>query len=402
MRVLMTKAYSFGKGVNNEGKLVLYCTIRMDRKKSLISTGVYVFEDDWNPKFSRCEVDEQANKKLSAFEYNIDEIITNLQFDNKEITAKLISQIYRGTVLTKYSINEFVYHYLYDSGRVDVLAPGYFKKFITLGNYLEKFTKKNYDTIAFDIRSVDFKFISDFVIFLKAMISKQYKRPLSPVYINKMHGMFRTLLIQANKEGIIRYKPYDNFPIRKVKTEIKYLSSAELDRIRDLDLSHNASLDRVRDVFLFTVYTGLRFNDAQTICMKDIDYVDDKPCYLVTYQEKTNDKVEIPILRPTLDIINKYNSYPDRIKNDRIIPRFSNVKINTYLKVIGDLAEIKLKLTHHVARHTCATTVLLENNVPLDEVSKWLGHADVRSTRVYAQITKKKLSDTAFRLNKLL
>jgi site-specific recombinase XerD len=103
-----------------------------------------------------------------------------------------------------------------------------------------------------------------------------------------------------------------------------------------------------------------------------------------------------------MEIINKYNSSLDRINKGSIIPTFSNSKINAYLKVIGDLADIKLKLTHHVARHTCATTVLLENNVPLDEVSKWLGHADIRSTRIYAQITKKKLSDTADRLNDIL
>jgi integrase len=136
--------------------------------------------------------------------------------------------------------------------------------------------------------------------------------------------------------------------------------------------------------------------------MDDIDYVNDKPTFLITYQEKTNDKVEIPILKPTMEIINKYNEDPDRIKSGRIIPFFSNPKINAYLKVIGELAKIKLKLTHHVARHTCATTVLLENDVPLDEVSKWLGHADIRSTRIYAQITKKKLSDTADRLNDIL
>ena len=398
----MTKTYTFGAKSNSEGKIVLYCTLRLNRKKSEFSTGIYVFKEDWNPQFKRCITDEDANKKLNAFEYSIEEIIANLQLENKHVTTKLVSQIYRGSILSRYTIKEFVHHYLYDSGRVQILAKGYFAKFVTLGNHLDSFTKMKFKTDAFDIRSVDFKFISDFDIFLKAMNSKLYKRPLSLVYIYKMHGMFRTLLIQANKEGIIREKPYENFPIRKVKTEIKYLSSAELNRIRDLDLEERESLDRIRDVFLFSVYTGLRFNDARTISMKDIDYVKGKPTFLVTYQEKTNDKVEIPILEPTKGIIEKYNEDPIRIKTGRIIPSFSNTKINAYLKVIGDLADIKLKLTHHVARHTCATTVLLENNVPLDEVSKWLGHADIRSTRVYAQITKKKLSDTADRLNKLL
>ena len=84
-----------------------------------------------------------------------------------------------------------------------------------------------------------------------------------------------------------------------------------------------------------------------------------------------------------------------------MIPKISNVKLNLYLKVIGDLAEISLKLTHHVARHTCATTVLLENNVPIEQVSKWLGHSDISSTQVYGKITKSRLDTTASRINEL-
>jgi integrase len=385
-----------------EGKTVLYCRLIANRLKTEFSTGIYVYTEDWNSKYNRCEEDVEANKRLSEFETTINDIVSELQYDNKVITVKLIAQIYKGTITKVYTIGEFFYHYLYDSDREKILAPGYFKKFITLGNHLEKFTKEKFDTIDFDMRNINYAFISDFDVFLKKVTSNQYHKPLSPVYIYKMHGMFRTIIIQAYKEGIIRKQVYQDFKIRSVKTEIKYLSSAELDRIKRLDLRDNVSLDRVRDVFLFSVYTGLRFKDAQTITMDDIDYVDEKPTYLITYQEKTNDKVEIPILKPTMDIIEKYRDYPDRIKNGVIIPRFSNAKLNVYLKVIGNLAQIKLKLTHHVARHTCATTVLLENNVPLDEVSKWLGHTDVRSTRIYAQITKKKLSDTADRLNDIL
>jgi len=398
----MSRAYLFGKRMTPEGKTVLYCRLIANRLKTEFSTGIYVYREDWNPKYSRCEKDNEANKRLSEFEASINDIISELQYENKVITVKMIAQVFKGEITKAYTIGEFFYHYLYDSGRIKTLAPGYYKKFITLGNYLESFTQEKFGTVDYDMRDINFSFISDFDIFLKNMISKQYKRHLSPVYINKMHGMFRTIIIQAYKESIIRRQVYSDFPIRKVKTEIKYLSSAELDRIKNLDLSDNASLDRVRDVFLFSVYTGLRFKDAQSITMADIDYVDNKAVYLVTYQEKTNDKVEIPILKPTMDIIEKYNDYPDRVKSGVIIPRFSNAKINSYLKVIGDLAQIKLRLTHHVARHTCATTVLLENEVPLYEVSKWLGHADVRSTRIYAQITKKKLNDTADRLNEIL
>ena len=84
----------------------------------------------------------------------------------------------------------------------------------------------------------------------------------------------------------------------------------------------------------------------------------------------------------------KYKNSDDRLKHGRLIPKMSNVKLNLYLKVIGGLAEISLKLTHYVARHTFATTVLLENNVSIKQVSKWLGHVDISSTGIYGKSQK--------------
>lgn len=163
----------------------------------------------------------------------------------------------------------------------------------------------------------------------------------------------------------------------------------------------NGYLDKARDIFLFSVYTGLRFRDAQFLTTDHLDKTSSNSDFIITKQEKTNDMVEIPILKPTQRIIDKYSNHTDREKYKKLIPKISNAKVNFYLKVIGELARINLKLTHHVARHTCATTVLLENNVPIEQVSKWLGHADLSSTKVYGKITKSRLDITAKRINEL-
>ena len=402
MKNSISPIYFFSNKVNREGKRILYCRIRINRKKSEFATGIYAFPDEWNEQFRRSTNDQLVNKKLSDLETRLQDIADKLYFDNKPITAKLIVDLYKGKNHSNYSISEYFNYYLYGKGKIKILAKGYSSKFITLNKYLKDFTKEYYNTTNYDIRSVDFKFISDFDVFLKAMISKQYKRPLSPVYVYKLHGMFRTILISAYKEGIIRYQPYQSFPIRKVRTEIKYLSGSELGRLKALDLSENPSLETVRDIFLFSVYTGLRFKDSQNITMNDIEYENGELKYLIKVQQKTNDKVEIPILKQTLEIINKYKNTEYRKTTGCLMPKFSNVKLNAYLKVIGDLANIRLKLSHNVSRHTCATTVLLENGVPLIEVSKWLGHADLKSTRIYAHVTRNKLASTASRLSDLL
>lgn len=338
MKKSISPIYFFSNKVNREGKRILYCRIRINRKKSEFATGIYAFPEKWNEQFRRSTNDQLVNKELSDLETRLQDIADKLYFDNKSITAKLIVDLYKGKNHSNYSISEYFNYYLYGKGKIKILAKGYSSKFITLNKYLKNFTKEYYDTINYDIRSVDFKFISDFDVFLKAMISKQYKRPLSPVYVYKMHGMFRTILISAYKEGIIRYQPYQSFPIRKVRTEIKYLSGSELGRLKALDLSDNHSLETVRDIFLFSVYTGLRFKDSQNITMNDIEYENGELKYLIKVQQKTNDKVEIPILKQTLEIINKYNNTEHRKTTGCLMPKFSNVKLNAYLKVIGDLA----------------------------------------------------------------
>ena len=324
-----------------------------------------------------------------------------MYYEKREITSKAIVYIYKGKSLIEYSISKYFDYYLYETGKINILAKGYSAKFITLNNYLLKFTKEYYDTTEYNLNRVNYKFILEFDVFLKGTISDITKKNLSKSYIQKSHSMLRTVLISAFKTGVIRFKPYEDFPIREVKTEIKYLTLNELNRLRDVDLSYNESLEKVRDIFLFTVYTGLRFRDAQAASVLDIEYENGEPKYLIKQQQKTKDKVEIPLLKVTLDLIAKYENTEYRQLTGQLMPKYHNAVVNKGLKTIGRLAHIRLKLSHHVARHTCATTILLENNVSLDEVSKWLGHADIKSTKVYAHVTRNKLGNTAGRLNVL-
>ena len=401
MKIIITPTYYFGKKVYHDGKSILYCRVRVNRRKSEFATGIKALEEDWDYTFRRSSNDKEVNNQLSTLETKLQEIVDRLYFDNKNITSKILVDLYKGKNLSSYTITEYFDYYLYDSGRIKILAKGYSAKFVTLKGLLHRFTKEKYKSTAYDLRSIDFKFLTEFDNFLKAQKSKQYKRSYSPTYIQKNHSMFRTVLISAFKQGIIKFQPYQDFTIREVRSEIKYLSVFELERLKNLDLSDHESLEKVRDIFLFSVYTGLRFNDSQNVSIKDIEYENHEPKYLIKRQEKTKDKVEIPILHPTLDLINKYKNTNYRRETGRLMPKFSNTKLNAYLKAIGDLANIKLKLTHHVARHTCATTVLLENDVPINEVSKWLGHAEIKSTNVYAHVTRNKLGNTANRLNML-
>jgi site-specific recombinase XerD len=165
-------------------------------------------------------------------------------------------------------------------------------------------------------------------------------------------------------------------------------------------LGGNQSLEKVRDIFLFSVYTGLRFEDAQALTMDRLSKDKAGKTFLTIEQEKTNEPLVLPVLEPAVKIVSKYKSSPERKILNKVLPKISNQKLNVYLKVIADLASIDKKLTHHVARHTCATTVLLSNDVPIEVVSKWLGHTNIKTTQIYAKITNVYLQKVANNLSK--
>ncbi len=382
-----------------KGRYKVNVRIQHNRKKSEIVTDIYTTLDKWNVEIGRPVNDPETSARIAMIESNIYRVKDQLVMEGYEISSKLIKDVFTGVNKVQYGIVEFMQRFIDSKKKDTTLSRTYIFKYNRLKRRIADFISKQYHVSDIMLPRVDYAFITSFNSYLKSEISEQFNRPLAPTTIFKQHGFFRTVLIQAYKEGYIKKHPYINYKLRKVRTDVKYLTKEELSRLENSEII--GQLEKPLDIFLFSVYTGLRFRDAQSLTTKNIDYVNAEPKFISIVQQKTGDLVIIPILKPTQKLLEKYKNSDDRLKYGRLIPKMSNVKINMYLKVIGELAGIKLKLTHHVARHTCATTVLLENNVPMEQVSKWLGHSDISSTLVYGKITKSRLDTTASRINEL-
>lgn len=213
--------------------------------------------------------------------------------------------------------------------------------------------------------------------------------------VNKHHSRLRTILIRAVKEGHITKNPYIDFQLKYTPSSRTFLTEEELKKITENNLGDNESLKRVRDIFIFSVYTGMRFEDAQLLTIDRIEKDKKNNYTLRIEQEKTKEPLLIPLLKPALDIIKKYENSPERKVFKKVLPKITNQKVNSYLKVIADITGIEKNLTHHVARHTCATTILISNDVPIEAVSKWLGHTNIKTTQIYAKITNNYLQKVA-------
>jgi len=181
-----------------------------------------------------------------------------------------------------------------------------------------------------------------------------------------------------------------NLSIKEV--DRPYLTMEEIQKLIDYD-SKIERLKRVRDIFIFSCYTGLAYIDVKKLKKAEVEGSDELGYWIRTRRQKTDARANIPLLEIAMDIINNYCRLDLLMPEDPILPVLSNQKTNAYLKELADLCGIHKELTFHVARHSFATTLTMTNGVPMETVSKMLGHKNIKSTQHYARIVDQKVGD---------
>jgi site-specific recombinase XerD len=200
------------------------------------------------------------------------------------------------------------------------------------------------------------------------------------------------MINMAVRMGWIEKDPFSLFKAKFIKKGREFLTKDELNTIekRDFEIER---LQMVKNIFVFSCYTGLAYIDVMRLTPDNVRKGIDGMNWIYTQREKTSTPVRVPILKKAQKIIDIYKNHPRSKVKGTLFPNFSNQKLNSYLKEIADLCGIKKNLTFHIARHTFATTVTLSNGVPIESVSKMLGHTDLRTTQIYAKVVEKKISD---------
>ncbi len=387
MRINYTVIFFLNRRFEKNGKQKVYGRIFYKRKKSEFATNLWLESDKWNHEMQSAIKSPVIMKKLTAMRTDIDGVVDRLKYEGKNIDHKSIKDYFIGSDVFDIGVVDYIRKVKQQKMKQVYLSKETHLKYEQLAVKLEKFICDTFCVTDVDIKRVDHKFILEFDNYLLSIITKQYKKPLSKTTINKIHGFFRTVLYQALDEDYTKERPYKRFKYKKVDPKIKYLTADELLKLEELDLSEHNMLDRARDVFVFSVYTGLRYGDAQSLTIDNLKEINNHLFYFLDAQQKTSNPVENPIYPKAKEIIEKYQNSAERLIEKRILPKLNNSKLNECLKNIGIMAEIKQSIHHHMARHTCATTLLLENNVSIEMVKEFLGHSNISSTMVYAKIT---------------
>ena len=248
--------------------------------------------------------------------------------------------------------------------------------------HIEKFLNEKYKLTDIPFTALDRSFVEKYDIHLRTDCH------LSLGTIVNLTTSLKTVIKEAIADGILTFNPFWGYEAERPKRELKYLTEQELNLLMTTPLN-NARLYIVRDLFLFSCYTGMSYGDMCMLTKNDMVKDENGTLWIHTSRKKTKIEYEIPLLDVPLQILN----------NGKLLPMYSNSDVNKYLKTIASICGINRKLVFHMARHTYATEITLSHGVPLETVSKMLGHTRVETTQIYAKITDDKISSDTIKLD---
>ena len=245
-----------------------------------------------------------------------------------------------------------------------------------------EFLQKEYKLSDIPVKEITVTHIENFYLYLRQECEVSNNTAM------KFVQRFHTILLFAQKSGLSFIDPFGNFKFNFDKTDRGYLTQEEIDTIYYKEFK-SKRLEHVRDAFIFSCYTGLPYCDIYTLSSEDIKIGVDGKKWIMKDRGKTGVESFIPLLQIPLDILAKYEG---KLKNGKLLPVISNQKMNEYLAEIAAICQINKRITYHLARHSFATEICLTKGVPIESVSKMLGHTNIQTTQIYARVVDRKLS----------
>ncbi len=377
---------------NADGDVPIYLRVTVNGKRFETATGRNVILTKWSAEAGRAKGStreiQELNEYLDVLRAKAFDIQKKVITTDLDVTIDEFVRQWRGVKERARMLLEIFQHH--NDQVKELIGQQYSQSThrryeISLG-HTRQFILEYYKSQDLPVTSLKYQFITDYEFWLKT------KRKCNHNSTIKYLTNFKKIVHICLKNGWLDRDPFIGFKMTKHETDRPYLTNEELEII-SLKSFVSERINQVRDIFLFSCYTGLAYADVQKLKRNEIATGIDGEKWIFTKRQKTETSSRIPILPPAQEILDKYRLHPQCLNKDRLLPILSNQKMNAYLKEIADLCGITKKMTYHTARHTFATTVTLTNGVPIESVSKMLGHKNLKTTQHYAKILDKKVSD---------
>ncbi|HZY37112.1 MAG TPA: site-specific integrase [Mucilaginibacter sp.] len=373
------------------GLLPVYARVTVMGKRAEISLKKKVSPEQWDAKsgfiIGNSNDTRLFNKHLISVNNDLHAIYMDFKQRGLHLTAEEVKNKYLGIEAIRRSLLE-----VFDEHNKSVeelvgkdFVKGTHTKYETIRTKVAEFIAYKYKKQDLYLDTLEYSFITAFEHYLKVHDNISHNVVMS--YIKRV----KRIINIAVHNRWIAFNPFTAFVCTTKKTTRTELEEDELTALEEKKFAI-ARLEEVKDCYLFSCYTGYAFVDAFKLTPEHLVAGKDGEMWVNTSRTKSKIEANVPLLPKAIAIINKYKGHPVCLANNKILPMKSNQKMNAYLKEIADLCGISKNLTTHTARHTFATTVTLENDVPIESVSKMLGHTKITTTQLYARVKEKKVS----------
>jgi site-specific recombinase XerD len=378
--------------IKANGTAPIYLRITIDGVPKDIASKRYIQPDKWDNKLQKASgVSDEVkslNRYLKTLEQEVYDAHYNMMKDKTTATASILKAKLQGTEQrARMLVPIFQDH----NNKVETLvgqefAPGTLERYKTSLKHTIEFLQWKYSVSDINIKDIDHSFITEYEFFLRSV--RKCANNTAVKYIKN----FKKIIKICISNGWLDKDPFANYKSKIREVERDYLTQEEVQDIYSKEFA-TERLNLVKDIFVFSCFTGLAYIDVKNLTVSNISMGIDGGKWIFTHRQKTETASRIPLLPIPEEIILKYGDHPQCINEDKLLPVLTNQKMNSYLKEIADVCGIKKDLTFHIARHTFATTVTLTNGVPIESVSKMLGHKSIKTTQHYAKILDKKVSE---------
>ena len=378
-------------GLDKSGKAPIMGRITVNRTMAQFSSKLSCTPELWNPRESRLngkskeavEINAKIDKLLLAINSAFDSLLERkIDFD-----ATAVKEAFQGSVESQMTLLKRLDIHIDDmQSRIGIdVAKSSMSTYIYTRRYLGEFIKKRFkvEDLAFGQLNEHLAYeFQEYVLKDKGLAVDTARHYLA---------ILKKICRLAFKEGHSEKRYFVNFKLPKENRKApRALSREDFEKIRDLEIpasrvTHNIA----RDLFLFACYTGVPYADAVSITDDNI-YTDDNGALWLKYLRKKNEHLgRVKLLPEAIALIEKYRS------NERkeLFPMIHHPNLRRHMKGLRDLAGIKTDLVYHMGRHTFGSLITLEAGVPIETISKMLGHTNLTTTQLYAKVTPKKLFD---------
>ena len=379
--------------VKANGTVPLYARITIDGVPKEISCKRSIDAQLWDSKLQRLvgrtpDV-RLMNSYLKTFEQEIFDAHHMAMKDKMPVTAAIVKAKATGSdQITKMLIPIFKKH----NNDLKILvemheyAKGTWERYETSLNHTMAYMQWKYRKSDINVMEINYEFVEQYDFYLRT-----HRKCCNNTTIKYLKN-FQKIINICLRNKWIADDPFINYKSKVHEVEIAFLSEVEISRIYAKRFV-SERLEEVRDIFIFCCFSGLAYIDVKQLQKSNIAIGIDGHKWIYKNRQKTDTASNIPILPVAQEILDRYANHPACVANELLLPVKSNQKMNSYLKEIADLCGINFNLTFHVARYTFATTVTLNNGVPIESVGKMLGHKNIRMTQHYAKVVDSKVSN---------